>query len=116
MPQSSKSIFFKCSLPILFKLSENSAREAICKGGFMIEVVPYNLVPVTEIRLDAGDRLLLYTDGVHVGFNPERQIYGEERLRRQMEWSVGLDNSGNFYIRYRSGIQGFRWRVPGVVG
>ena len=26
-------------------------------------------------------------------FNPERRLYDEERLLRQMEWSVGLDDS-----------------------
>lgn len=76
--------------PILFKPSENSAREVFCKGIFMMGVEPYNHVPVTEIRLDAGDRLLLYTDGVPERFNPQGQLYGEERLRRQMERSVGL--------------------------
>jgi len=79
-------------LPILFKPSENSAREVTCKGVFMMGVEPYTHVPVTEIRLDAGDRLLLYTDGVPERFNPERRLYGEERLLRQMERSIGLDD------------------------
>jgi sigma-B regulation protein RsbU (phosphoserine phosphatase) len=79
-------------LPILFKPSENSAREVFCKGVFMMGVEPYNYVPVTEIRLDAGDRLLLYTDGAPERLNPERRLYGEENLFRQMERSVGLDD------------------------
>ena len=79
-------------LPILFKPSENSAREVFCKGVFMMGVEPYNYVPVTEIRLDAGDRLLLYTDGASERVNPERRLYGEENLFRQMERSVGLDD------------------------
>jgi sigma-B regulation protein RsbU (phosphoserine phosphatase) len=79
-------------LPILFKPSENSAHEVFCKGVFMMGVEPYNYVPVTEIRLDAGDRLLLYTDGAPERLNPERRLYGEENLFRQMERSVGLDD------------------------
>jgi sigma-B regulation protein RsbU (phosphoserine phosphatase) len=79
-------------LPILFKSSENRAREVFCKGVFMMGVEPYNHVPVTEIRLDSGDRLLLYTDGVPERFNPKKRLYGEERLRRQMERSTGLDD------------------------
>ena len=79
-------------LPILFKPSENNAREVFCKGVFMMGVEPYNYVPVTEIRLDAGDRLLLYTDGAPERLNPERRLYGEENLFRQMERSVGLDD------------------------
>ena len=79
-------------LPILFKPSEKNAREVFCKGVFMMGVEPYNHVPVTEIRLDAGDRLLLYTDGVSERFNPHGRLYGEERLLRQVERSNGLDD------------------------
>jgi sigma-B regulation protein RsbU (phosphoserine phosphatase) len=79
-------------LPILFKLPEKNAREVFCEGVFIMGVEPYEHVPVTEIRLDPGDRLLLYTDGVSERFNPERQLYGEDRLRRQMERSVGLED------------------------
>jgi sigma-B regulation protein RsbU (phosphoserine phosphatase) len=79
-------------LPILFKSSENRAREVFCNGVYVMGVEPYNHVPVTEIRLDPGDRLLLYTDGVPERFNPKNRLYGEERLRRQMERSIGLDD------------------------
>jgi serine phosphatase RsbU (regulator of sigma subunit) len=39
-------------------------------------------VPISEneIRLDSGDLLLLYTDGVTEAFNPEGGMYGEARL------------------------------------
>nr|WP_315463346.1 SpoIIE family protein phosphatase [uncultured Rhodoferax sp.] len=33
-------------------------------------------------RLDAGDRLLLYTDGVTEAFSPEGEEYGQQRLRQ----------------------------------
>jgi len=46
---------------------------------------PYDRIPVTEISLGPGDRLLLYTDGVSERFNPEQQPYGEDSLCRQME-------------------------------
>jgi serine phosphatase RsbU (regulator of sigma subunit) len=79
-------------LPILFNPPENRAREVFCEGVFIMGVEPYNHVPVTEIRLEPGDRLLLYTDGVSERFNPDRQLYGEDRLRRQMERSAGLED------------------------
>ena len=46
---------------------------------------PYEHIPVTEIRLEPGDRVLLYTDGVSERFNADKQPYGEERLCRQTE-------------------------------
>jgi sigma-B regulation protein RsbU (phosphoserine phosphatase) len=45
---------------------------------------PYDRVPVTDIQLEAGDRLLFYTDGVSERFNTDRQPYGEERICRCM--------------------------------
>jgi sigma-B regulation protein RsbU (phosphoserine phosphatase) len=72
-------------LPILFRPSEGKAHEVPCEGVFMMGFDPYDQVPVTEIVLEPGDRMLLYTDGVSERFNTDRQPYGEERLCRKME-------------------------------
>jgi sigma-B regulation protein RsbU (phosphoserine phosphatase) len=72
-------------LPVLFRPAEGKAREVPCDGVFPMGYEPYAQVPVTEIRLEAGDRVLLYTDGVSERFNTEKKPYGEERVCRQME-------------------------------
>jgi sigma-B regulation protein RsbU (phosphoserine phosphatase) len=46
---------------------------------------PYDRVPVTDIQLQAGDRLLFYTDGVSERFNADQQPYGEDRICGRME-------------------------------
>jgi sigma-B regulation protein RsbU (phosphoserine phosphatase) len=56
-----------------------------CEGVFFMGFDPYGQVPVTEIRLEPGDRMLLYTDGVVERFNTDRQPYGVQRLCRQIE-------------------------------
>ncbi len=71
--------------PILFRPAEGQAREVPCEGVFMMGFDPYEHIPVVEIRLEPGDRVLLYTDGVSERFNPDKQPYGEERLCRQTE-------------------------------
>ena len=38
-----------------------------------------------EIRLDPGDRLLLYTDGVTEAHNTKSELYGDDRLIKVME-------------------------------
>lgn len=43
----------------------------------------YDHVPVSEKKLEKGDRLLLYTDGVTERFNPAMEMYGEQRLIKQ---------------------------------
>ena len=40
---------------------------------------PFLKVPVTEVTLAPGDRLLLYTDGVSELFNEAGEPYGEKR-------------------------------------
>jgi sigma-B regulation protein RsbU (phosphoserine phosphatase) len=44
------------------------------------------------INMSPGDTLMLYTDGVSEALSPERQVYGEERIRRIME-----ENSKDFF-------------------
>ena len=78
-------------LPILFRPSEGKAREVPCNGVFPMGFEPYEQTPVTEINLEAGDRILLYTDGLSERFNPEKSPYGEERLCRQMEGRSSSD-------------------------
>jgi sigma-B regulation protein RsbU (phosphoserine phosphatase) len=72
-------------LPILFRPSRGKAAEAACEGVFPMGFEPYEKVPVTEIRLEAGDRMLLYTDGVSERFDADKTPYGEQRLCQQME-------------------------------
>jgi sigma-B regulation protein RsbU (phosphoserine phosphatase) len=72
-------------LPIIFRPAEGQAHEAPCDGVLMMGFEPYDQISVTEIRLEPGDRLLLYTDGVPERFNPDQQPYGVDRLCRQME-------------------------------
>lgn len=71
--------------PILFRPAQGRAREVPCEGVFMMGFDPYEQIPVAEIHLEPGDRVLLYTDGVSERFNADKQPYGEERLCRQTE-------------------------------
>jgi len=68
-------------LPMIYRSSEKQAIEFPCPGVYPLGIEPYEIeIPVTEMKLEAGDRFLVYTDGVSERFNEEGDIYGEKRV------------------------------------
>jgi phosphoserine phosphatase RsbU/P len=61
-------------LPILFRPSERTTAELFCEGVVILGLEPYTEVPVTEVTLQPGDRLLFYTDGVTDRFSEKPGI------------------------------------------
>ena len=57
---------------------------------FPLGIDPYEQVPVTEAKLQPGDRILMYTDGITERFSIDGETYGEERLLRQLEGGGNL--------------------------
>jgi sigma-B regulation protein RsbU (phosphoserine phosphatase) len=78
-------------LPMIYRFTDTKAVELACPGVFPMGIEPYDQVPVTETKLEHGDRLLIYTDGVTERFNLDEKPYGEERLLQQLE-STGNDS------------------------
>ncbi|NOY12877.1 MAG: SpoIIE family protein phosphatase [Deltaproteobacteria bacterium] len=71
--------------PLLYRPSLG-VRELFCDGVLPMGLQPYadERIPVEEIRLQTGDHLLFYTDGVIERFNYAGQMYGVERLSEQL--------------------------------
>ncbi|MGB5746340.1 MAG: SpoIIE family protein phosphatase [Desulfobacterales bacterium] len=68
-------------LPMVFRNSDKKAIELPCPGVYPLGIEPYEIeIPVTETKLEQGDRFLVYTDGLTERFNMEENTYGEERL------------------------------------
>ncbi len=68
-------------LPMVFRNSDKKAIELPCPGVYPLGIEPYEIeIPVTETKLEQGDRFLVYTDGLTERFNLEENTYGEERL------------------------------------
>ncbi len=81
-------------LPIRYRPSERSATELSCEGVLIMGLEPYTEVPVTEVTLQPGDRLLFYTDGVTDRFNEKREPYGTNRLLQQFGAADADDPAG----------------------
>ncbi len=58
--------------PLLYRPSKGETVEIPCEGTYAMGIEQYDEVPVTEIRLQSGDRLLFYTDGFTERVQPGR--------------------------------------------
>ena len=54
--------------------------EQISATGFPLGMFPHQKFSVTDVNLDHGDSLLLYTDGVPEALNTSDEEYGMSRL------------------------------------
>jgi sigma-B regulation protein RsbU (phosphoserine phosphatase) len=71
--------------PILYRPSEKAATEIPCAGVSAMGWDPFPRVPVTDVQLESGARLLFYTDGITERFSEQREAYETARVLRQME-------------------------------
>lgn len=71
--------------PLLYRPSIG-IREIICEGIFPMGLESYDgeQIPVEEVRLQSGDQLLFYTDGLIERFDHQGRMYGVERLGEQL--------------------------------
>lgn len=75
--------------PLLFRPAAGVS-EMICEGIFPMGMKSYagEKIPVEEIKLQSGDHLLFYTDGITERRNAEDQMYGIDRLMEQLAKAV----------------------------
>jgi sigma-B regulation protein RsbU (phosphoserine phosphatase) len=45
----------------------------------------YQGYPPFVVHLDPGDTLVMYTDGINEAMNPDRELYGVDRVRRTLK-------------------------------
>jgi sigma-B regulation protein RsbU (phosphoserine phosphatase) len=75
--------------PPLLRRASGALESLSAAAGLVMGMFPVKFEE-RSARLDPGDCLVLYTDGVTEAFNPEGQMYDELRLREQ----VGLHGGG----------------------
>lgn len=77
--------------PILYRFSEKTATELSCDNVMLMGLSPYTDVPVSEITLYPGDRILFYTDGATDRFNTSEERYGTDRLLQKLKTAASDD-------------------------
>ena len=70
--------------PMVYQPGENRSFELDCEAVHPMGIYPYERVPVAETKLEPGDRLLFYTDGITERFDTAGKFYGEERLLKRL--------------------------------
>ena len=72
----------------------DGAVEQLQVGGMVLGVFPEADYTSGEVKIQSGDRLLLYTDGITEVRNASDQEFGEERLTDALQRSRHLDATG----------------------
>jgi serine phosphatase RsbU (regulator of sigma subunit) len=65
--------------PILIR--RGIAEEAFTEGSCPVGLIPEAEYPATRIKLQPGDTLVLFSDGVTEAMNPNEELFGVPRLR-----------------------------------
>jgi phosphoserine phosphatase RsbU/P len=71
-------------LPILYRAG-GSLQSIPYASGMLMGMFPDILVDEETIDLNPGDRLLLYTDGATDAWDPQQQMFGQERLAQAFQ-------------------------------
>ncbi len=77
--------------PPLLRRADGSFEYLRTRAGFVLAGMEGVRYRVSEITLDAGDRLFLYTDGVPEATNSENRLYGEGRLLAFMNENASIE-------------------------
>lgn len=71
--------------PPLLLRSGTQELERLGTGGMALGVIEGVQLKEQTVSLEAGDHLILYTDGITEAFSPRDDMYGEERLRATIQ-------------------------------
>ncbi len=85
---------------ILVYRADTGECEAVMSGGVAIGMVPDNskIIKEKEIKLNEGDFVMLYTDGITEARNKEEELYGLETLKsRFKEFAAQYSAEGVHY-------------------
>src|SRR5881392_199002 len=86
--------FINAGHPSPFLIRRGSAEEAFTEGSFPVGLVPEAQYTAACVKLEPGDTLVLFSDGVTEAMDPDEQLFGIPRLKElltgQMECPLEL--------------------------
>ena len=76
--------FVSAGHPPLIHVTRSGETRLNSDGGVPIGILPDSEYEETSIRLEVGDRVYLYSDGLVETFGPDQEPFGQERLRQAL--------------------------------
>lgn len=74
--------FINAGHPSPFLIRHGAAEEAFTEGSYPVGLVPEAEYTAACLKLEPGDTLVLFTDGVTEAMDPDEQLFGVPRLRQ----------------------------------
>jgi phosphoserine phosphatase RsbU/P len=73
--------FINAGHPSPFLIRKGVAEEPFIEGSFPVGLVPEAEYQVSRVKLEPGDTMVLFSDGVTEAMDPDEQLFGVPRLR-----------------------------------
>ncbi|MGC2527123.1 MAG: PP2C family protein-serine/threonine phosphatase, partial [Candidatus Acidiferrum sp.] len=73
--------FINAGHPSPFLLRHGAAQEPFSEGSYPVGLVPEAEYTTARLKLEAGDTIVLFSDGVTEAMDPDEQMFGVPRLR-----------------------------------
>ncbi|HEY6943941.1 MAG TPA: SpoIIE family protein phosphatase [Candidatus Acidoferrum sp.] len=74
--------FINAGHPSPFLIRRGAAEEAFTEGSFPVGLVPEAEYTAAGLKLEPGDTLVLFTDGVTEAMDPDEELFGVPRLKQ----------------------------------
>ena len=80
--------FINAGHPSPFLIRRGAAEEAFTEGSFPVGLVPEAQYTAACLKLEPGDTLVLFTDGVTEAMDPDDELFGVPRLKQVLTGQV----------------------------
>jgi sigma-B regulation protein RsbU (phosphoserine phosphatase) len=83
--------FINAGHPSPMLIRDNKVEEAFTEGSYPVGLVPDAVYTAACIKLQPGDTLVLFSDGVTEAMDPDEQMFGVPKLREVLEGRTSAD-------------------------